>query len=134
MILEKELGTYSRSVVHLRGSFQSTGAAPTVIRDGKTNMFTVARTSAGLFTVTIAAGFPIPKLLTTESAHLSSSATPTVIAQANIVVGSYSQSARTFQIVVYHTSGTPGVGDPDSGDRINFELVGSINSAGTDPA
>lgn len=133
----RELGGYCLGeIVRLHGSFQTNGTgAPTVIRDGHSTLTKSAvRTSAGLYTVTLASGMPVPQIPIDQWAHLESSATPTIVAQANVVGGSYDPSARTFQVVVYHTSGTPGVGDPDTGQRINWELVGSINSAGTDLA
>lgn len=136
-VISQEKGSYAQpGVVRIYGSFQTNAAAaPTVIRDGNSRIIaSVVRTSAGLYTVTLDTGFPIPERLIAAGAHLHSSATPTIIAQANYVTASYSQSARTFQVVVYHTSGTPGVGDPDTGDRVSFELVGAIISSGTDPA
>ena len=58
-----------------------------------------------------------------------------------MVRASYSQSARTAQIVVYTVGDVAGsayadpvVDDLNDNDRINFELIGSISSAGTDAA
>lgn len=136
-VLTQDKGSYSQpGQIRILGSFQTNAAAaPTVVRDGNSRIIaSVVRTSAGLYTITLDAGFPVPQLITHAVAHLSSSATPTIVGQANYVTGSYSTATRSFQIVVYHTSGTPGVGDPDTGDRISFELVGAYISSGVDPA
>lgn len=137
MQTQRERGSYARGeVVRIMGSFKTNGSsAPDTIRDGHCFVVkSVARTSAGLYTVTLDPDTVVPELPIKMHAHLESSATPTIIAQANIVSGSYDKTAKTFQIVVYNTSGTPGVGDPDAGARINFEIAGSLNSAGTDLA
>jgi hypothetical protein len=103
---------------------------------------TVAHTSAGLFTVTIGGSFPLPSKLIYETASLSVAATLTAKAQtANIVLDSWDPVERTFQIVI-HTVGDvadsayadPVVEDANDLDRVNFELIGSICSAGTDLA
>ncbi len=135
--LAQEKGSYAQAgVIRVYGSFTTNGSsAPTAIRDGNSRIIASAvRTSAGLYTVTFDTGFPIPEKLIHAFAHLHLSATPTIVGWASYVAGSYSQSARTFQIVVYHVSGTPGVGDPDTGTRVSFELVGGILSPSTDPA
>lgn len=143
-VLNSELGSYdSRGVVRFLGSFKVTTGSPqtaTLIRDGKTSQFTVVRTSAGLWTVTIASGFPIPERMIYENAHISTAATLTAKAVVvHVVAGSYSQSARTFQIVCHVVGDVansaytdPVVGDANDDERIHFELVGSILSAGTD--
>lgn len=143
-ILQSELGSYDgRQIVRFYGSFQANlDTTPDLVRDGKRASFTVARTSAGLYTITFAAGFPIPQRLIYESASLSCAATLTAKAQqAHIVRESYSQSTRSFQIVIYTVGDValsayadPAVSVPNDNDRINFELIGSISSAGTDPA
>lgn len=135
MVLEQEKGGYARGLpVRMYGSFQTNAtSAPTVIRDGGSQCIkSVTRVSAGLYNVVFDTGFPVPALDVVKFASLESTATPTIIAQANVV--SWTASTRTLQIVCYHTSGTPGVGDPDTGSRIDFELAGSISSVGTDPA
>lgn len=136
MQTEKERGGYSRSVIRLCGSFQINGtSAPDVIRDGKSALIkSVARDSAGVFTVTFNDYGTLPKRLISELATLSTKAAPTKMCVASVVVDSYSQSTRSFKIVTIQMSGTEAVTDPDDNDRVNFELVGSLSSAGTDAA
>lgn len=143
-ILQQELGSYDgRDMVRFYGSFQVNGTSdPDLIRDGKKNQITVVRSNTGLFTVTIGGEFPLPERLVYEAAHLSCAAALTAKAQTcHIVRGSYSQAARTFQIVCYTVGDVAGsgyadpvVGDPNDNDRINFELIGSVTSAGVDAA
>jgi hypothetical protein len=112
-VLNHELGSHdSRQVIRLYGSFQANGTSdPDLLRDGKTALFTGARTSAGLFTITFASGFPIPERLVYESASLSCAATLALKAQqAHIVRASYSQTARTVQIVVLMVGDVAGAG------------------------
>lgn len=139
MILNKEKGGYCQgAVVRLVGSFQINGTStPDHIRDGKSNcVASVARVSAGLFTVTFDTGFPIPEKLVFSSANLQQQANPTVWSRAHIIGDSYSQSARTFQIQVLKANATAdtadAASDADDNDWVCFELVGSINSSGTD--
>lgn len=143
-MLEKDYGSYDgRQMVTFRGSFQTNGAsAPSLVRDGKTALYTVTRVSAGLYEVTITEGFPLPERLVTE--HVSISRAATVAGKAMevyIVKDSWNQSTRKFRIVTIVAGDValsaytdPAVGDPDTGERINFTLVGSITSAGTDNA
>lgn len=143
MILEKELGGYSRSIVRYFGSFQTNGSsAATVIRDGKTGLIkTVTRVSAGLYTVKFQDGIPLPARMIIERAFKSGVAVSVKSQTVEVVKGSYSQANRQFQIICNTVGDTslsayadPAPGDPDSGDRLGFELVGSISSAGTDAA
>jgi hypothetical protein len=131
MQTQPDRGSYSRSVVTLRGSFQTNGAsAPTVIRDGKAALIkSVVRESAGLFTVTFNDHGMLPSRLITERADLSVAAGGSA-AQANVVDESYSQGDRTVQIV----TSSAGAAADTTGLRVNFELVGSVSSAGTDAA
>jgi len=133
MVLQQECGGYARGEpIRLYGSFTTRAtSAPDQVRDGNSKIVSVVRTSTGLYTVTLDKGFPIPEKLVHAEAQLHTTATPTVFASAKYVTGSWSQSARTFQIV---TTTSSAVADPDTGDRISFELVGSISSVGTDPA
>jgi len=143
MQLEREHGSYSRGIVHLRGSFAVNGTStPDVLRDGKSALIkSVARTSQGLFTVTLNDHGTLPSKLITEAAWASPIGTPVKVVVCGIVAGSYSQSARTFQIQTNVVASTgysaytdPVVDDPDDDSRINFHLVGSYSSAGTDAA
>jgi hypothetical protein len=126
----------------LTGSFL-TGTPPTIFRDGHAFAIkSVTRVSAGLFEVTFDDGFPIPELPVFHVVKCTAaSATPTLVCEASVVEGTYSQSTRKFRIVVVKAGNTgsgvyvqPAVADPDAGSRINFLLIGSVNSAGTDIA
>lgn len=138
MILTPEKGGYVYGeVVRMYGSFQINGTStPDVIRDGKSTLIkSVGRDSAGVFTVTLADGIPLPKLLISERADHHPSATPTKFCTAHTVVGSYSQSNRSFKIVCQKMGSAPAVDDPDDNTRISFELIGSLLEAvGTDAA
>lgn len=143
-ILNQHRGSYdARGMIEIFGSFLVNGTSdPDGLRDGKTSLFTVERDSAGLFTVTIASGFPIPERLVVQFAQCHPpSTTIGVVSKCDIVEGSYSQSARTFQILcttVADAAGSayadPAAGDPIDNSRICFLLKGSIDSAGTDAA
>ena len=124
-------GGYSRGVITLEGSFQTNGAgAVTLIRDGKSALIkSVVRNSAGLFTVTFNDFGLLPSRLISERAELSVAAGGTA-SLASVVKDSYSQSARTFQIV----TSTAGAAADTTGLRVNFALRGSLMSAGTDAA
>jgi hypothetical protein len=50
---------------------------------------------------------------------------------AQIVVDSYSQTTRSFQIQI-SDGDTPAANDPVDNDRVGFFLRGAISSAGTD--
>lgn len=138
MILTMERGGYGVDVIRLRGSFRIDSTNdPDVIRDGNTNMVeSVERDSAGLFTVTFAAGFPIPLRLISGGCNLWRGAVPTQeISECHLVVDSYSQATRSFQVAcVDGVDGSNAAVDPDDDDMIAWELVGSITSAGTDAA
>jgi len=139
MILNRESGGYLQGeVVRLCGSFRIDGTDdPDVIRDGNSNCIaSVGRDSAGLFTVTFDAGFPLPERLVSWKVSIARAAVPTQeVTSCHLVVDTYSQSTRSFKIAtVDGADGTDGAVDPDDNDMIAFELVGSINSAGTDAA
>lgn len=138
MILEPLKGTYSHGLIVLPGGFQL-GASNSVLRDG-TNVstasgkqFTVTKVSAGLYTVQFIAGFPIPERpFVFPSIHQA--AAPTTPCKVHYVKGSWSQSTRSFQVQVMTVGTTPAASDGDAGDRIDFLVIGSILSVGTDPA
>lgn len=146
MILNEEKGGYMMGqVVRLCGGFKYTASGNVVdtIRDGRSKCIaSVSRTSAGLYRVTFDTGFPIPERCVTKRAwKTAGSSTPAKACIVEVVEGSYSQSGRYFDIVVTVVGDTansayadPVVGDPDDASRIEFELVGSISSPGTDPA
>lgn len=143
MILNREKGGYLLGqVVRLCGSFRIDGTNdPDVIRDGNSDcVATVDRESAGLFTVTFAGGetnspyyFPIPEKLVSWKVSIAQAAGPTQPCEARYVVDSYSQTTRSFQIQCLDWE-VPSAVDPDDNDMIAFELVGSIDSSGTDVA
>ena len=121
----------------LVGGFQLNGAsAPTVLRDGSkvasaSKKFTVVRNSAGNFTVTFTSGYPLPALPFIH-VMLEQAAAPTADAYAFVVKSTWSQSTRSFQIQVQTLAGA--ASDGDAGDRLTFLIVGSLISAGVDPA
>lgn len=139
MILQEEKGGYARGLpVRLYGSFRINGTStPDAVRDGQSKcVASVARVSAGLFTVTFDAGFPIPERLVSWRVSMARAAVPTQeVTECNMVVDSYSQSTRSFQIAtVDGADGSNAAVDPDDNDQIAWEIVGSISSVGTDPA
>ncbi len=147
MQLCMDRGSYVKGgIIHLFGSFEVAAGAVTLKRDGGTNLFSVVRTSAGLFTVTFTpantGGPVVPSRLIMEGAYVSAAATLTGKAvTAHIVKDSYSQATRSFQIVTRIVGNVadaaytdPTVGDPNDNERINFHLLGSLTSVGTDAA
>ncbi len=136
MILNREKGGYCLgSVVRLTGSFRIDSTNdPDVIRDGHSACISaVDRESAGLFTVTFDDGFPLPEKLVGWGVDLAQGVAPSQPCYAYYVVDSYSQVTRSFQVQCLDYS-TPSAVDPDDNDMIAFELVGSIDSSGTDAA
>lgn len=139
MILNTEKGGYCMGTpVRLCGSFRIDGTDdPDVIRDGRSHsVASVVRESAGLFTVTFDAGFPIPERLVSWKVDMARAAVPTQeISECHLVVDSYDPATRSFQVAtVDGVDGSNAAVDPDDNDMIAFELFGSINSAGTDAA
>lgn len=143
-MLQEHLGGYDhREMIELFGSFLvNSNLDPDGLRDGKTASFTVAHTSAGLYTVTLTGRMPIPTRLVYQDASISlPSTTIGVVSNVGIVEGSWDPSARTFQILCVTVGDVAGVGyadpakaDPIDNARIGFLLKGSISSSGTDAA
>jgi hypothetical protein len=143
MILNRENGGYFQGrVIRLFGSFLTNGVSnPTVYRDGNSNYIkSVAYVSPGLFTVTLEGGtsdvfFPLPErfIMTSVGIEQAAAAAAGVTVNCRVVKGSYSQANRTFQVLC-RVDSTGLAGNPETGDIISFELVGAIDSAGTDPA
>lgn len=138
MILNRENGGYFMGrVIRLFGSFVTNGvSSPTVIRDGNSNYIkSITRVSAGLFTVTLEGdvSFPLPERFISSRADIEQLAAATSTVNARIVRGSYSQATRSFQVLT-RLDTTAVATDPDTGDIVSFELIGAIDSAGTDPA
>lgn len=135
MILNRESGGYLQGeVMRLCGSFRINGTStPDGIRDGKSNYISsVARVSAGLFTVTLSSNIPLlPQSIVAAFVGIAQVAAPTQACRAAYVLDSYSAITRTFQVKCLDFD-TPSAVDPDDNDQISFELVGSANSAGVD--
>ena len=131
--------TLVREQVELIGSFIPDGTdPPTGVRDGNTNAISVAYTSTGLYTVTIADWVPgdfVPSEWITEQAWVNPvDATPVLVVTAGIVEGSWDQGDRTFQILCTLVGDTgasayfdPAPSPPDAGSRVCFKLVGTAN-------
>jgi hypothetical protein len=132
-------GSYSPGLMVMNGGFQLNGAsAPTVLRDGTKvssaqKMFTVARVSAGLYTVTFNTQFPLPGLPFLH-ASLEQAAAPTADCTVHVVKNSWSLATRSFQVQVQTVGTTPAASDADAGDRVTFLMIGAIESPGVDPA
>ena len=131
--------------VCLEGSFLVNGTSdPDGIRDFNTNLIdTVVRTSAGLFTVTLAdyARPWIPAQINGKAFIMPVDATPVLVCACQVVEGSWSPVTRSFQILTTVVADTgasayfdPAPGDPDDNSRICFEIVGSISPTGQDAA
>ncbi len=143
-ILNEHHGGYDhRNMIEVFGSFLVNGTStPDGLRDGKTNAFTVAYSSAGLFTVTLTGSHPLPLRNVIEMATISPVDTSAVlVCTAGVVEGSWSSITRTFQILCTLVGDTgasayfdPAPSNPDDNCRISFFLKGSLSSAGTDAA
>ena len=142
MILNTNKGSYMRGVpITLKGSFVVPAVvtnSPTVLRDGGSKCITsVVRVSAGLYTVTFDAGFPIPeRLVASRIDHAPATAVPALDVTAKMLATSYSMTTRSFQIQLTVPTGatTQAASDGITGDVVSFSLHGSISSIGTDPA
>lgn len=132
-------GSYSPAQTVMVGAFKTVSSGnPTVVRDGtkvsvSQKMFTVARPSAGLYTVTFIAGFPLPALPFIY-ATLHQAAAPTNDAVLHVVRDSWNTATRSFQVQIQTNGTTPAATDGDVGDVVSFMLVGAIESVGQDPA
>ncbi len=141
MQLRPDWGTYIPGLVTLEGSFRTnTSSAPDSVRTGNTGLFTVARTSAGLFTVTFVSqtngGIQLPEKLIVEGAWCNVGVADTVGVQCNYVAGSYSAVTRSFQIQCKSPTAAGNTAlvaaDPAALNRISFFLRGSLVGIGTD--
>src|SRR5574338_796291 len=118
MILYPLHGSYSPSQSVMIGAFKTvTSGNPTVLRDGtkvsaSQKMFSVTRASAGLYTVTFAAGFPLPQLPFIY-ATLHQAAAPTADAVLHVVRDSWNVSTRSFQVQIQTNGTTPAASDGD---------------------
>lgn len=86
----------------------NTSSAPTLIRDGRYGL-SVARTSAGLYTVTLPK--PYPAQLISCVCGFAIATGGTADQQARYVRNSYSPTAGTFQIMLLLDDGTPAIGE-----------------------
>lgn len=123
----------------LIGSFRINGTSdPDNKRDGRSGAIaTVARASAGKFTVTFADGFTLPeKLIVDPIVKLHQAANPTVWSRAHYIKDTYNYVTRSFQIQVLKATATAdtadAASDADDDDTISFFAVGSTTSPGTD--
>jgi hypothetical protein len=110
----------------IAGGFRIDGTSnPNAKWDAGSNaLYSVVRTSAGLFTVTLNKTYPREMVHGGAAIHLASNAT--AMFSAHIVKDSYSSSAGTFQIVTLVDSngdGTYAADDPTDNSVITFFLV-----------
>jgi hypothetical protein len=124
---------YARRVIKVAGAFRINGTTtPDGIRDGKSEVITsVARDSAGTFTVTLAASTPLPREITYGNVSVMQAAVPTARVTGHIVRDSWNPATRTFQVV---TKTSAAVADPDDNDIVNFYFRGPAVDAFKDPA
>lgn len=143
MQLQKELGGYGRYITRELLSFRynSTGPVLDRIRDGKSGLvLSVTRDSAGLYTVKVRKDRPYPPRHIVVNVSLHQAAAPTKYCDAHYVVDSWDTSAAGYisfkvQVIKRATEAVAFVAsDPDTGDRICVELVGSVSTVGQDAA
>lgn len=139
--LNRELGSYAQQQMLQPLGFQLNGAgAPTVLRDGTNistasgKLFTVSRVSAGLYTVTLSPLTRAWPVLPFVVPHIEQAAAPTAVCQVKYVKGSYSASAKTFQVQIQTVGTTPAASDGDAGDRVTILMMGGLGTSGIDPA
>lgn len=131
--------------VCLEGSFLINGTSdPDGIRDFNTNLIdTVVRTSAGLYTVTLAdyARPWIPAQINGNAYIMPVDATPVLVCSCQVVEGSWSPVTRSFQILTTKVADVgasayfdPAPADPDDNSRVCFQIIGSMSPAGQDAA
>lgn len=139
-------GGYIVGIMQIEGAFRINGTSdPDAIHDGNTNVVSsVVRTSAGIFTVTLASaknGVPyIPsQVLRCPCEATASDTTPVKTVVAQYVTGSYSASARTFQIATVKVGDTAASAyfdavpdDPDDNTWVMFCLRGPVSPASND--
>lgn len=116
---------HAKTVVELALAFRVNGVTtPDGLRDGKASIIlSVARTSQGLFTVTLKPGFRIPTQLTFAIANVSQAAAPTADVDAYVVRDTYNPTTRVFQVATRIVN-TGVVNDPDDNDIVNVYLRG----------
>lgn len=142
MQLQKELGGYGRYIIRELLSFRynSTGPVLDRIRDGKSGLvLSVTRGTAGLYTIKMRKDRPYVtagKYIHVDPT-LSQAAAPTVFADVHYVEGSWTVAADgiTFQVQVMRRATeavAAAASDPDNGNRISIELVGSVSTVGQD--
>lgn len=142
MQLSPEKGTYGRYIIREMMSFRfnSTGPVLDRIRDGKSGLvLSVTRDSVGLYTIKMRKDRPYVTggKYVHLNVHLSQVAAPVAYCDAHYVEGSWAVAADgiTFKVKVFKRATdlvAAVASDPDSGDRIHIELVGSYVSVGQD--
>lgn len=133
-------GWYPRKF-EMEGSFTPDGVnPPDGVRSGRSDAFSVAYVSAGLFRVTIKGRYALPAQCVTEEAWINPvDATPVLVCTCGVVEGSYDPVARTFDILCTKVGDTgasayfdPAPSNPDDNSRIGFRMAGSMSPVGQD--
>lgn len=86
----------------------NTSSAPSLVRDGRYGL-TVARTSAGLYTVTLPKPYPAQLIACVPGFAIATGGTADQ--QARYVRNSYNATTGTFQIMLLLDDGTPAIGE-----------------------
>lgn len=118
-----DVRTFGRNRVCITGSFAPNNTSAVDASSNKGKGFTVARASAGVFTVTLDATLGIPYVDSVVSS-LSTNAAAALFAQN----GAYSTSARTFSIRLVNGSGSATDLAANANNRVNFEIIGRMSS------
>lgn len=135
--LDRDMGTYAHQWMVQPLGFQL-GASNSVLRDGTNvastgKMFTVTKVSTGLYTINLSTSTVWPTLPFILPV-VEQAAAPTAPVTVHYVKGSYSKTARTFQVQVMTVGTTPAASDGDATDRVTILLSGGIGGPGIDPA
>lgn len=113
-MFQRNIGTLTTNAVIIAGSFAPNGSDPVSAASVEGVGFSVARTSAGLFTVTFQDRYPglIAAVATLQLATAG---------DQKVEIGSYSEANKTLQIRVWDI-GDAAVADvsADANNRINF--------------
>lgn len=139
-------GCFAPGMVSIHGAFRINGTSdPDGINDGNTNVIsTVARNSAGVFTVTLQSWIPpgqLPiQILFPHVKATASDTTPVRTVDAQYVTNSWNPATRSFQVVTMVTGNVAASAyfdvvpeDPDDNTWVCFKLEGSGLQIGQDP-
>lgn len=110
--------TYDKKLHIYAGSFAPNGSSAVSASSRKGLGFSVARTSQGLFTLTLDDTFPSATYLVSMSASLQLAAGS--LAQRRCEIGSISTTAKTYQIRVVDNSAAVQDVAANANNRINF--------------